>query len=1039
MASDDLSRRDLLVRGGQVAAALGVAGTAGAGTAGAEGAEGPEGAGAEHHRGPVARLREGTNTSVARSPDGRWLALDVAASIWVLPADGGTARRLTGQLQDATLPAWSPDGRSIAFQSYRDGNFHVHLVDVDGGEPRRLTSGAFDHREPAFSPDGERIALTSDRGGSYGLWLLDLASGDLTALTSPPDEVGAPRWSADGRRIAFTVDDTAVDVLTVATGERVRVATAPAGARVLGAGFGPDDRTPCYTLLRPDRADLVLGDRPLTDGEDVFGFAATWVGESFLYTADGRVRRRDLAGGVRDIPFEAVVPVTPRTPRRRAPGSAGDTPTPVRGIASPVVSPDGRTVAFRALNAVHLVPITGGTPRRLTDGHHFDSDPDFSPDSRSIVYSSDRGGVPALWTRDLATGEEAVLGGAPGAQTVPRYSPDGRRIAYVDQDGAVWVLDVPSGDRRQVTPALFMPGRPTWSADGAVLALAAVKPYSRRFREGTSQVLTVDLVGGGLRYAEPMPFRSIATRGDDGPVWSPDGRHLAFVVESVAHVVRVDAAGRFLGDPRQVTREVTDSLSWCGPDALVYLCNGRLRRVGLGGGPARTIRLDFTWRRPKAPERTVVHAGAVWTGEEDRLRHDVDVVLEHGRVQEVRPHRASPGDRVVDARHLVAMPGLVDAHNHWHLRGRQWGARQGRLWLSYGITTTRSPGDPAYQMVETREALAAGALVGPRFYGTGEAIDGSRVYYNFMRPTRSREQLDLELKRALELDYDMVKTYVRLPVELQRAAAEAAHRAGVPLSSHYLYPAASFGMDGMEHVGATNRLGYSHTISRTGRGYQDAVELFLKSGMSVTPTLFHARALYADDKSLVTDERTRVLFPPWEYAQYVADADLAGTPASPWSREVAARWVDLVLRVHRGGGLVICGTDAPLDAVATSTHQNLRAMVEFGFTPFEALTTATRNPATWLGLSGQVGVLRPGAHADLSLVAGDPLADVRAAAAVREVFVGGARHRVEDLLAPFRQSPPAHRAALPPAPSAAHVHEHWWHEPEWSVRACCGE
>ncbi|MEU4746396.1 amidohydrolase, partial [Actinosynnema sp. NPDC023658] len=533
------------------------------------------------------------------------------------------------------------------------------------------------------------------------------------------------------------------------------------------------------------------------------------------------------------------------------------------------------------------------------------------------MYSSDRQGVAALRVRDLVTGEDSALGGAvAGAQTTPRFSPDGKQVAYVDQDGAVWVLDIAAGSRRQVTPALFQPGRPTWSADGTVLALAAVKPFSRRFREGTSQVLTVHLGTGELRYTEPMPFRSIATRGDDGPVWSPDGGHLAFVVESVAWVVAVDAAGRFLGDPRQVTHEVTDSPTWCGPDALVYLCNGVLRRVRLDGGQPRTIRLDFSWRKAAPPSRTVIHAGAVWDGEGADLRHDVDIVLEHGRVQEIRPHRAAAGERVVDARDLVAMPGLVDAHNHWHLRGRQWGARQGRLWLSYGITTTRSPGDPVYQMLETREALEAGTLVGPRYFATGEAIDGSRVYYNFMRPTLSRAQLDLELKRALELDYDMVKTYVRLPVELQRETVRAAHRAGVPLSSHYLYPAASVGMDGMEHVGATNRLGYSHTISRTGRAYQDVVELFVRSGMSVTPTLFHSHALYADDKSLVTDERSRVLFPPWEYDRYVADAESAGTPSSTFSRDVLAGWVDAVLRVHRAGGLVICGTDAPLDTIA---------------------------------------------------------------------------------------------------------------------------
>lgn len=248
-----------------------------------------------------------------------------------------------------------------------------------------------------------------------------------------------------------------------------------------------------------------------------------------------------------------------------------------------------------------------------------------------------------------------------------------------------------------------------------------------------------------LSYTEPLPFRSIATRGDDGPVWSPDGKYLAFTMKSVAWVMPVDSAGRGIGAPRQVTHEVTDSLAWCGSEALVYLCNGLLRQVSLRGGSPRTIRLELSWRRPKRPARTIMRAGALWDGQSSELRHGLDVVVEDGRVAEVRPTRPAGNERVVDAGNLIVTPGLIDAHVHWHLRGRQWGDRQGRLWLSYGITTTRSPGDPAYQMTETREALESGTTVGPRYFATGEAIDGSRVYYNFMRPTLSREQLDLEL------------------------------------------------------------------------------------------------------------------------------------------------------------------------------------------------------------------------------------------------------------------------------------------------------
>jgi hypothetical protein len=359
------------------------------------------------------------------------------------------------------------------------------------------------------------------------------------------------------------------------------------------------------------------------------------------------------------------------------------------------------------------------------------------------------------------------------------------------------------------------------------------------------------------------------------------------------------------------------------------------------------------------------------------------------------------------------------------------------LWLSYGITTTRSPGDPVYQMLETREALESGSRVGPRYLGTGEAIDGSRVYYNFMRPTLSKAQLDLELARAAELEYDMIKTYVRLPVEYQQAVVRAAHSAGIPLSSHYLYPASNIGMDGMEHTGATNRLGYSHTVSRTGRAYQDAVTLFVKSGMSMTPTLFNSVHLYGKDRSLVDDARTKVLFPQWEYDRLVADAELHSTPATNFVTKVLAANVDFVRRVHRAGGFVVNGTDTPLDRIGIATHQNLRAMVEFGMTPYEALTTATRNPARWLGLDGKVGALKEGSFADLSLVSGDPLKDIKAAAAVQQVMISGVLRSVDELLKPFQvqQAKGVVNEVLPAKASAER--KHWWHEPEWSDHICC--
>jgi hypothetical protein len=439
-----------------------------------------------------------------------------------------------------------------------------------------------------------------------------------------------------------------------------------------------------------------------------------------------------------------------------------------------------------------------------------------------------------------------------------------------------------------------------------------------------------------------------------------------------------------------------------------------------------------------------VHAGALWDGRSEELRRDVDVVLDGSRIAAVRPHQ---GRADVDASDLTVMPGLIDAHNHWHLRGRAWGARQGNLWLSYGITSTRSPGDPAYQMQETREALAHGSLIGPRYFATGEAIDGSRIYYNFMRPTLSIKQLGLEIDRVEGLAYDLVKTYVRLPIEYQRRAVAAVHRLGLQLSSHYLYPAEHLGMDGMEHTGATNRLGYSHTVSRLGRAYADVITLFTRAGLSVTPTLFNSTMAHVDDPSLLTDRRTTTLYPSWEYTALSNEVATAAGPAGETTRALLAGNVDMVLRIHRGGGLVISGTDSPLDNIAVSLHANLRSMVAGGFTPYEALTTATRNPAKWLNLEDKLGVVQPGAQADLAFVRGNPLSDIRAAADVQQVMVAGKLHTVDQLLAPFRTAatePVTTRAVGPAAPvplTAKQAHaqddEFWWHEPEWLHRVCC--
>jgi Tol biopolymer transport system component/imidazolonepropionase-like amidohydrolase len=966
-------------------------------------------------------ITSGTNTAVALSPDRQTLVMDLQGVFWRLPAVGGSATRITDDLADPAVPDWSPDGETIAFQSYRGGNYHVWTMRPDGCGRRQLTFGQHDDREPQFSPDGARIAFSSDRGGSYDIWVLELRSGELSRRTDSPEEEYPPTWSPDGREIAFVaahrVDApghklgqssqlTARRIDAVDASGRRRTVISEDEGRIASPSWSPDGQRIAYTLLGTNDAALMISGERVSGGEDVFPFPAQWLSpDALIYTADGKILRRDLARGTAEsVPFEARLSFDRPGYRFKRYDFDSRRGQRVKGIVSPVLSPDARSVAFAALNDLWLMRV-GARPRRLTHDTYLETDPAFSRDGRQLAYSSDRQGSEDLYLRDLETGGERRLTSLPGAEIAAAWSPDGAQLAFQDEDGATHTVAVASGAVRQVLDPVWEPGPPSWGPNGDTLALAALKPYSARFREGTSQILTLDLGTGATGYVDPIPFNSLSNRVDSGPVWSPDGRHMAFVIESRLWVMPVDAGGQPAGAPRLITGEVAGSPSFSGDSRQVlYLSNGRLRLVDVAGGAPRAVPLRLGWRRATPSGRLVIHAGALWDGASRSLERDVDIEVLGNRIARVRPHRPGGhrGGRFIDASSLTVMPGLWDAHVHQELSHAFFGARQGRQLLSFGITETVSMGDTAYEAIEDREALASGARAGPRFFANGEPIDGSRVYYNFMRPAPAEEQLERELSRVRALDYDIFKTYVRLPYELQAPAIAAAQRLGLPSFSHYYYPPIAFGQDGTSHVSATQRLGISRTESESVFAYQDVIELAAASKMSMTSTLFESNSLLAFDPGLLSDPRTQTLYTPFQYQELQDAFETATTTDQTATRLTLAREVAILTRILRSGGVVLAGTDIPLAPVGVSLHLNLRALVRYGMTPYEALRTATIVPARQIGVGRDLGTVEPGKLADLVVVDGNPLQRIDDAADVRVVIQNGRPHTVAGLIEPYR-------------------------------------
>jgi Tol biopolymer transport system component len=1044
--TDGLSRRRLFSLSGGLLAASGVAVGAPTATAGAKDAA------SDGERRDVTAT-EGTNIAVQASPDGKTLAFDLYGVLWLMPIEGGAARRLTTDMLEIAQPDWSPDGRRLAFQAYGDGNFHLWSIAADGSDLKRLTDGPYDCREPRHSPDGRKIAFSSDGGGSYGVQVLDLATGAITPLVTGGGEFYEPAWSPDGRSIVFTADRARIAVVDAA-GARRDVARIDASGDRFTAGsvaspaFSPDGQTIIFTAIEHGRAELrTSGGETVIAGEDVFPFRVSWLpGGDFLYSASGAIRRATPgAGPGRAIAFTATVTLTRPRYARAARDFDGADRRPVIGLGSPTLSPDGTRVAFRALNDIYLLTIgEAAKARPLTGDGFWKADPAFSPDGRTLAYSSDRGGTHDIWLRDLESGHDRQLTRFKDAALSAAWSPDGRRIAFLSQNGGLHTVDVATGDIRRIYDDLWEPGKPSWSPDGRTIAYAAFKPRSARFREGLSEILTVDVESGKGVYQHVGPHKSLGTRGDDGPAWSPDGKRMAFVFASRLHVAEVDPAGRLLGPPRPVNDELTDAVSWSGDGStLLYLSGGRLRLIGASGGPPRTVPHGLTWANARPRGRTIVKAGRLWDGATPQVATNAAVVIEANRIVAVTPiaRLGSPGDaRVIDATAHTVIPGLIEMHAHRQMQGYGYGDRDGRLWLSLGVTSARSPGGPAYHMVEDRESIDAGARLGPRYFSTGEAIDGSRIFYNFMRPVTEPGQMALELERADALAYDLIKTYVRLAPDAQKAVAQWAHAKGLPVTSHYHYPAMAFGMDGMEHMGATARTGYSRTVSALGRVYQDVTAVFLSSHAPRTPTLFTSTAMFAEDRSLIDDPRTRALYPPWEYARLRARAaQMAALSEADRAAMLAqlAGNVAEIIRTIRGGGRIITGTDSPIDFNAVSLHMNLRAMVRYGLTPYEALVTATRQSGEVLGQP--VGVIRPGAFADLTVVEGDPLSRIEDAARVVQTIKNGEPYAIADLIAPFAEHAARAEAPAPRQFVCQAEPEYWWHHPDYlhEARASC--
>jgi len=208
--------------------------------------------------------------------DGDW-------EIYVMNIDGSNLFQLTHNSAADEYPVWSPEGRQIAFKSDREGNFDIYVMNADGSEQQRVTEHSANDEDPAWSPDGKTLAFQSDRESGLEIYLIKPDGSDLTPLTRTMGRNGLPAWSPDGKRMAYTgnrylgwnvyvmnLDKTDDNRITDGHGA-CRPDWSPDGKKLAYVSGEDTDKSNIW-IMNPDGSER----RKLTDDDKNYNYYPAW-------------------------------------------------------------------------------------------------------------------------------------------------------------------------------------------------------------------------------------------------------------------------------------------------------------------------------------------------------------------------------------------------------------------------------------------------------------------------------------------------------------------------------------------------------------------------------------------------------------------------------------------------------------------------------------------------------------------------------------------------------------------------------------------
>ncbi|MBB1363185.1 PD40 domain-containing protein [Shewanella sp. SR44-4] len=986
-------------------------------------------------------VTEGTWMNVNVSPDGEHIVFDLLGDIYQIPIAGGEAKPLAQGIAWQMQPVYSPDGKYIAFTSDEDGGDNIWIMNADGTNPHAITTETFRLlNSPAWSPDSQYLVARKHFTGTRSLgagevWMFHVAGGEGVKLTERPNEqkdLGEPAYSPDGRYIYFSQDATPgktfhyskdsvkgiykikrydtqtgdIEVLIEGTGGAIRPTPSPDGktlAYIKRDGF----QSTLYSLDLKSGEETKLYDKLDRDMQETWAIhgvypTMSWTKDNkhIVFWAKGKINKLDVdSKKISDIPF-SVKSQRDIQPSVRFTQNLDQDEFDVKMLRMAQVSPDGEKVVFEALGKIWIRDIKDGKHKRLT---RLDDDinelfPQWSRDGKDIVFTTwndqQQGTVSVVSARG---GKAKVLTNEPGKYVEPTFSPDGEYVVYRKARGGY------------MTPRTWSqePGLYKVDIKGKQSTKLTASGHQPQFGDDSDRVYFMD-------SGETPEFASIGMNGFEKRTHytsdhatefrlSPNGEHLAFAERFRVYVTPFAKHGETIAiGPKATNLPITqlsaragESISWNGKNNQLYWTLGPdlyQADVDTQYVKAETKvdpKITSIGFKDKAdvPRGTVVFTGGkVITMENDQVIDNGVVIVKDNKIVTVGDANSviPKNAQIIDISGKTIMPGLFDAHAHGGqaddeiIPQQNWALYSG---LSLGVTAIHDPSNDTTEIFAASEQQKAGNIVGPRIFSTGTILYGANLP-GYTSHVDSLDDAKFHLERLKKVGAFSVKSYNQ-PRRDQRqqiiAAARELEMMVVPEGGSLLQHNLSMIADGHTTV--------EHSLPAASI-YNDIKQFWSQTEVHYTPTLVVAYGgisgeHYWYDKTDVWAHPRLSMYVPHD----ILDARSMRRTTAPDEHYNHFNVARVANELNNIGVKPNIGAHGQREGLAA--HWEMWMFAQGGMSNMEVLKTATINPATTFGMDHQLGSIKVGKLADLIVIDGDPLADIRTTDKVTYTMVNG--------------------------------------------------